>query len=309
MNKTRRNLLKGILLVAASSLIPNASKAVEALEKASSLGDCESYYYEPWVLKAQDKIAYYQALGLTEKIGNKIVVKNPLLPDKCMTYTKHYKYDHYELPPPGADEDYASKCIRCSLCYAACTNMGYGVLRLKGFEENPAEAGVPVAYDLYNHPCELCMECVKVCPTDALAKVKPKDVKMGIAMIDPDLCWAWNSGDCESCASACPRGAEVFEFTYNEWGKHTRVKPEQCNGCGLCMRACPVPGAAIHVLPKEEYERRAKNFKNTGMTYEEYIKLIFDAEVNDPYKATIRSSLNADYLINVRKAKRPTPGL
>ncbi|HIH90719.1 TPA: 4Fe-4S dicluster domain-containing protein [Desulfurococcaceae archaeon] len=311
LNPSRRNLIKGLLI--SSAAIPAITKTapiaekvlkeLEAKENEEHNDECYGYYYEPWVLESQEKINYYKALNLVEEVNGKYLVKNPLLPDKCQTYTKEYKYDKYELLPPGADENFYSKCVRCGLCYTACTHMNYHTLKLRGLEKGLKYVGTPVVYDVMNYPCELCMRCTEVCPTDALKEVKPSEVKMGVALIDPDLCWAWNSGDCKSCASACPRGSEVFDFHFNEWGVHTRVKGEECNGCGLCVRACPVPGAAIHVLPKEEYEKRIKNFKNTGMTYDEYLELIKKAEETDPFTATIRSSLNADYLLNVRKAK------
>jgi hypothetical protein len=60
------------------------------------------------------------------------------------------------------------------------------------------------------------------------------------------------------------------------------------------------------VLPPDEYERRIKNFKNTGMSYEEYIKLIWKTEdsiYTDPMasiKLTWKVNINTDYIFKKR---------
>jgi len=140
------------------------------------------------------------------------------------------------------------------------------------------------------------------------------ETRMGIAMIDPDLCWAWNSGDCKSCAKACPFGAEVFDFIFTPWGVHTHVKVKvredgtvetKCVGCGLCVAACPITGAAIHVLPKDEFIKRYMNFKNTGMRYDEYLKKILEIEDTDPTTAVLRAmEVNNVYILDVRGIKK-----
>ncbi|BES81451.1 hypothetical protein PABY_10180 [Pyrodictium abyssi] len=239
-------------------------------------------------------------MGFVVDVDGRKCVANPLLPGKCMVYTKQYYDDRFVLLPPGATEDFYGRCIRCGLCYFACHYMGYNAIKLAGLSRGLRELGAPIVDDMMKYPCTLCMECTKVCPTGALEEIPKEEVKMGIALIDPDLCWAWNSGDCKSCAKACPFGSEVFEFTYNEWGVHTKVNPEKCKGCGLCIPACPIGGSAIHVLPVDEYERRVKNYKNTDMSYEEYLKLILETERTDPFKATWRTAINTDYILNVR---------
>ena len=296
---TRRDFLKVGVTVAA---IAAASPFLRLASVIGSADDNEKrVYYEFFdITNDEDRLQYYEALGLVvEKDGRKYLA-NPLLPDKPLAYTKPAKDDAFPLLPPGATSDFYSRCIRCGLCYSACNYMGYNAIRLGSFRDGQKKLGTPIIDKQWIYPCTLCMECTIVCPTGALAEIPKEEVRMGIALIDPDLCWAWNSGDCKSCAKACPFGSEVFEFYFNEWGVHTKVRPDKCKGCGLCVPACPINGAAIHVLPKEEYERRVKSYKNTGMSYEEYLKLIIHTERADPAKATIRSQINTDYIQNVR---------
>jgi ferredoxin-type protein NapG len=301
---TRREFLKAAAAaVAGAALAPAAKLAVGA--EAGAGERLKMGYLEFFDITGdKERLEYYGALGLVIEVNGRKCVANPLLPDKCMAYTRPVQEEGFKLRPPGATEDFYSRCIRCGLCYFACNLMGYNAIRLGDANDGPRLLGTPIVDRQWKYPCTLCMECTKVCPTGALAEIPKEQVQMGIALIDPDLCWAWNSGDCKSCAKACPFGAEVFEFTFNEWGVHTRVRPDRCKGCGLCISACPVGGAAIHVLPRDEYERRTRNFKNTGMSYEEYLKLILETEIKDPVKATIRSNINTDYIQNVRGIER-----
>ncbi len=294
----RREFLRAVGAIALA--VPVAS-AIGVTAAAGTEDKGEDKYFEEFIVENDsERLEYYGSIGFIAESERGRCVANPLQPDRCITYTKPYEEQRFPLLPPGASKAFYEKCVRCGLCFFACARMGYHSIRLRGFESGLEKLGTPVVDDVMNRPCTLCMECTKVCPTGALEEVSKDRVKMGIALIDPDLCWAWNSGDCKSCAKACPFGSEVFEFTYNEWGVHTRVRPDKCRGCGLCVPACPVIGSAIHVLPIEVYRERVKNYKNTGMSYDEYLKLILETEVKDPFKATWRAAINADYIMNRR---------
>ncbi|TBV80716.1 MAG: hypothetical protein EYX74_05395 [Desulfobulbaceae bacterium] len=103
------------------------------------------------------------------------------------------------------------------------------------------DLGAPHIPDMRDFPCGLCMECPDHCPTGTLKSLEKQEVKMGMALIDLGLCFGWNGDICLSCSKVCPLGALVFDFNYGHWGNQPFIN-DQCTGCGLCVRYCPLGG-------------------------------------------------------------------
>ena len=76
--------------------------------------------------------------------------------------------------------------------------------------------GTPMI-DARAQACRLCEDfpCVEACPTNALRDIKTRsDVKMGIAVIDEDLCIAFQGMRCEVCYRTCPLIDEAIVIDY-----------------------------------------------------------------------------------------------
>lgn len=66
--------------------------------------------------------------------------------------------------------------------------------------------------------------------------------------VRPQLCLAWQGSFCSTCSERCPiEGAIVVE------SGHPCVVEARCNGCGLCVQACPAPLNAFEfLLPRQQ---------------------------------------------------------
>jgi len=87
--------------------------------------------------------------------------------------------------------------------------------------------------------CTLCGECVEACPLDF-----PRDgpaPRLGTAQIERGRCLAWQDVICLSCLNACPVRALRRETD----SRGIAVAADRCNGCGMCVRVCPVDALAV----------------------------------------------------------------
>ena len=156
------------------------------------------------------------------------------------------------LRPPGAlpEAEFVVACTRCGACVGACLTGGLQPALL--------EAGVqgiwtPILVGRLGG-CEAeCNLCGKVCSTQAIRYfplAEKKKLRMGKAVIDRDLCLAWNEERvCYLCDEACPSGAIDFIHEAGSAFAKPIVVAGKCTGCGLCEWKCPVEQPAIYAIP------------------------------------------------------------
>ena len=166
-----------------------------------------------------------------------------------------YQNPHFKrkgiLRPPGSLEEssFLSKCIRCQRCQEVCRA---DAINLFG-SGTGVHQGTPyiIAED---HACNLCLECGKACPTDAIEVLQDKnESQMGLAIVDENSCVSHNdTGICGSCFTICPlRGKAITQGFRNK----PYVHEEYCVGCGLCEEVCIVKGdKAIQVFTKRKWQ-------------------------------------------------------
>jgi ferredoxin-type protein NapG len=150
------------------------------------------------------------------------------------------------LRPPGAlpEERFVQTCTRCRLCVEACP---HEALALAGPQDGYPE-GTPFLPNVAAKPCHLCddLPCVAACPEKALLTLPLEEVRMGVAEVDPAICFAHQGQICDYCIDRCPFPEEAI--APDERGRPV-VNPERCVGCGLCAYICvTTPGAiAVHL--------------------------------------------------------------
>jgi len=186
------------------------------------------------------------------------------------------------IRPPGADTEphFLSACIRCGLCVEVCP---WDTLKLADLTKG-ASAGTPLV-NTREIPCYMCEGydeplCIKVCPTNALKPVeKLIDIDMGYAVIDRELCWAYNGIVCRTCWEACPWRNEILILNER---LRPRVSKCSCVGCGLCDYACPTDPSSITIKARG-WRRGLKETENEVKSAEEpYEDQEAEEAVTDP---------------------------
>ncbi len=152
------------------------------------------------------------------------------------------------LRPPGAlpESEFVQRCIKCDKCVQICP---YGSIKPLGSAAG-FKLGTPVIF-AREIPCYVCMKCPPVCPSGALdnSLTDKKDIRMGLARIDPELCMAYNGVICRACFERCPIYREAIVLKDE---LYPEVVADKCIGCGICESVCPVDEAAIRVGPRPD---------------------------------------------------------
>lgn len=150
--------------------------------------------------------------------------------------------------PPGAHgvKRFASKCVGCGLCAAACPSK---CLRPS---TDPSRFG-RVELDFRHGWCKPhCVTCAEVCPAGAIEPVgfdRKRLIHVGHAIWSKDLCLRTTEGvDCHACEKHCPvKAVKLIKGV-------PVIDKGACLGCGACEHYCPVrPLTAIRVKGFEKH--------------------------------------------------------
>jgi len=186
------------------------------------------------------------------------------------------------LRPPGSlpENEFLSKCIRCSMCMKVCPT--------GGLQPAIAEAGLegfwtPVLVPRMGECAPECTACGQVCPTQAIQPFTAEEkawLYIGTAVIDRSLCLVWNAQkECLVCDEVCTYRA--IEWKIIDGVAYPIVNDQICVGCGLCELHCPVqPQAAIRVYSfgdkrswsREKRKKWRQLAKRKGSTWEELMQ-------------------------------------
>jgi len=154
-------------------------------------------------------------------------------------------------PPCSLPEDeFLSKCIRCSECMKVCPTNG---LQPAFTEGGIAGLWTPV-FKMKMGYCEYeCNLCSQVCPTQAIKRMPLEDkkkVKVGLAFFDKNRCLPYASArTCIVCEEHCPTPKKAIWFQEVQvmaadgsmvTVKQPHVDPTLCTGCGICENKCPI---------------------------------------------------------------------
>jgi ferredoxin-type protein NapG len=154
---------------------------------------------------------------------------------------------HWIRPPYAiAELEFLLACSRCADCIEACP---HDVLFPLAARLGAGVAGTP-ALDLLHKGCRLCEDwpCVNACETGALqrepapAGVKDKLPVLARVTIDTATCLPYLGPECGVCVEACPvPGALTLQQ------ERPVIDDTLCTGCAMCREVCIVEGKAIRV--------------------------------------------------------------
>ncbi len=152
------------------------------------------------------------------------------------------KGDAY-IYPPGIEsvEVFLNTCKQSYHCVSACPHTALQVYREN---INDKRYGYPVIKPRQS-ACYYCDDfpCITACESGAL-KISYKQRKLGLAIIDQNLCFAFNGTFCQACIVNCPWSGKAI---YADNNNHPVIVEEYCTGCGLCVQSCPSQESTIFI--------------------------------------------------------------
>lgn len=144
------------------------------------------------------------------------------------------------IRPPWAMENshFMEQCTRCGDCLSVCETK----ILVKG------DGGFPeVKFD--HGECTFCGKCVEVCeqPIFRSRETQPWTHKIEMSA----ACLTQYRIECRVCQDSCPTGAIRFRLQMGGVAQPL-VNMDTCNGCGACLKNCPVNAIKISYLKHNE---------------------------------------------------------
>ena len=154
------------------------------------------------------------------------------------------------IRPPGAQDEslFTGLCTRCGNCVGACPS---GIIERDMGQSGWAGLLTPVLSFDKDYCREDCVRCTEVCPSGALGRLALEDkgeMRLGLPVVDMNVCLLGEDRDCSACKRWCPYDAIRYVFSEVEYALKPVIDVEKCTGCGACEAACPTkPRKAIVV--------------------------------------------------------------
>jgi ferredoxin-type protein NapF len=140
-------------------------------------------------------------------------------------------------PPPPWHRGLAleSHCPGCTHpCLTACDP---GIIHLHPQDHDLA--GLPYL-DFNTSGCTFCKACVEACPLDVTIDNATTRPTIGTAQLNRETCIAWDDVICMACSGRCD-----YHAINTAHQRRAQIDTELCNGCGMCVAACPVQALSI----------------------------------------------------------------
>ncbi len=164
------------------------------------------------------------------------------------------------IRPPGAivEARFLEACTRCGECADACPEVSI----FKAGAEHGAALEMTPLLDLEERACYLCADvpCASACPSGALRPIEASEIKLGTAVLFPELCLNTLDRACTICVDVCPRPQVAIALPQDADGDPLRdasgalpiprIDASNCTGCGLCVVHCGSYPKALAVTPE-----------------------------------------------------------
>ncbi|ABR75386.1 ferredoxin-type protein NapF [Actinobacillus succinogenes] len=137
------------------------------------------------------------------------------------------------IRPPWAvaETAFVAECSRCGDCVRSCET-GVLIVGAGGFPE----------IDFTRSECTFCGHCATVCRQPVFRALDEPAWPHKIEI--QSFCLTFRGVECRACEDNCESRAIRFKREIGGIAK-PQVNVRACNGCGACLRVCPVSAVKI----------------------------------------------------------------